>query len=608
MSFKLFTLQAFGKLKPTEKIESERAALHASYLEFLEVEKSEDLKVYKELETWVNSEGFKSRKKEIESLQFKGSHEQKDLLEYQKLAKSTKIKRFLQTKSSPELKRFEDLKDSANLKKYYELKDYVEDGDFQKEKKEIISKVFKGSPEDGHLKEYNALKKTKGIKAYFKLHGSGELEAHTKFADSETLSTFLDLKNTADKDKEGRKKCKELSRNPELKRYFKFEKSTVLKLYKETVDSHVLKRFFELEELINSDAFKKETAYLQDKKKFEKSEAFKKQQEFLQLKKNTDVLFFLSFEKSKAYKNYLDMKDSFELNRYVELKDKTESQEFLDRKAYLEDKKKWEKSEEYKKQQEFVEMAKQPKFINYFKYLGTDKFDFFKNWDIVFEDTFESNKLDDKKWICSSYWANKLVGENFSQPGDLQCFNSGKNIAINNKALQLTVKKESAKGKIWNMGAGFQPSEFSYTSDTINTGESFWLDEGIFEAKIKFAPVKQVVSFVYLLGEKASPQINLLEMGAKNRIGAFRLVEGKPEFEGQSINNLKAGKSYIFGIEKSQGKICWKINDIVMHEISSSNFNFPVHLNLASIVVNEIPNSLLPVSLTIDWVRCYKKK
>ncbi len=608
MSFKLFTLQAFGKLKPTEKIESERAALYADYQGFLDVEKSEELKVYKELEALVNSESFKARKKEIESLQFKGSHEHKDLLEYQKLAKSAKIKGFLQTSSSQELKKFESLKDSAVLKKYYQLKDYVEDGDFQTDKKEITSKVFKGSPEEGHLKEFNALKKNKGIKAYFKLQNSNQLEVHAKFANSEKLSSFLDLKNTADKDKEGKKQYKDLSRDPDIKKYFKFEKSTILKLYKETANSHDLKRYGELQELIDSEEFRKEKSYLQDKKKFEKSEAHKKQQEFLKLKKESDIVFYLSFEKSKAYKNYLDMKGSFELNRYVELKEKTESKEFLDRKTYLEDKKKWEKSEEYKKQQKFVEMAKQPKFINYFKYLGTDKFDFFKNWEIVFEDTFEASKLDDKKWICSSYWANKLFGENFSQPGDLQCFNSGKNISFKNKQLHLQVKNESKTGKIWNMGAGFQPAKFSYTSDTINTGESFWLDEGIVEAKIKFEPVKEMVSFVYLLGEKASPQINLLEMGAKNRIGAFRMVDGKTEFDGHQVSNLKSGKSYIFGIEKTKGKVVWKINDIVLHEISTIDFNFPVHINLATIVVNEVPSASLPAALTVDWVRCYKKK
>ncbi len=606
MSFKLFTLQALGKIKATEKIEAERAALYADYQEFLAVGASEDLKKYLELESWVNSDEFKKRKAEIESLQFKGSHEQKDLLEYQKLAKSKKIKLFLQTNSSNELKKFGSIKGSEKLDEYYQLKDYMDNGEFRKEKREIESQVYKGSAEQNHEKELTALKKNKGIKAYFKLHESADLKEYQDFSDSEKLKRFFDLKNTAERDKEGKKKYRELRRDAQIKKYFRFERSTQLRLYWETKGSHQLERYFELEKVIGSKEFKEKKAYLLDKKKFEKSEAFSKLQHFNNLKKDGDIVFFLKFEKSKNYINYLDLKDSFELKRYYELKEKTESKEFLERKAYLEDKKKWEKSDEYKRQQSFLGMKALPEFVKYFKYKGTDSFDFFKEWEISFEDTFEGRSLDSKKWITAGYWANKLVGDNFSQPGDLQCFNSGKNISLNNR-LSLQVKKEKATGKVWNAAAGFEPTEFEYTSDTINTGESFWMEEGIVEAKIKFSPTKEVVNFFYLLGGKASPQLNLLEMGAKNRMGALSLEDGKAVFEGTSIGNLKAGKYYLFAMELAKGKITWKINDVVIYEMQASEYGFPMHLNIATIVVNNIPASKLPANFEVEWVRCYKK-
>ena len=260
MSFKLFTLQAFGKLKSTEKIESERNALLIDYAEFLNVEGSEELKEYITLESLVNSEAFKNRKKDIQDLQFKGSHEQKDLLEFQKLAKSKKIKLYLQTSTSSELKRFETLKDSDIVKEYYVLKYYMEDGEFQKDKREVNSKIFKGSPQEGHLKEFKALKKNKGLKAYFKLNESAQLEEHDGFLKSEKLATYLDLKNATDRDKEGRRKFKKLRRDLRIIRYFRFERSSALRLYRESIDSHQLKRWFKLETLINSDAFKKEKA------------------------------------------------------------------------------------------------------------------------------------------------------------------------------------------------------------------------------------------------------------------------------------------------------------------------------------------------------------
>ncbi|NOY95978.1 MAG: hypothetical protein GXO81_06305 [Chlorobi bacterium] len=608
MSFKLFTLQILGKIKPTEKIEATRAALWDDYQEFLKVEKSDELKEYLELEKWVNSEDFKKRKKEIESLRFKGSREFNQLNEFTRLAKSKEIKKYLQLKDSAELTRFEDIKKSEKLEQFYKLQDFVEEGEYQKEKKQIKGQVYKGSVEERHLLEFVKLKKSKPLKAYFELHGSKELAEHKEFSESTKLRDYLRLRNSPEKDKEKKKKLRELKRDSRIKKYFRFERSQKLKLYREASGSHDLKRYHELEIIINSDDFIQRKAYLQDKTKFEKSDAYAKFNQYKQLKNDKDIKFFLAFEKSKIYKNYLDVKDSFDLKRYFELKEITESEEFLKRKAYLEDKKKWEKSEEYSKQQHFLSMKKFPHLVRYFKYLGKNDFDFFKNWEVVFEELFDTGKLDESKWITNSFWGNKLVKGNFSQIGDLQCFNSGKNIVLDNKKLKIQIKKEHAKGKVWNPASGFMPADFEYTSDMLCSGESFWLEEGIVEAKILFNPVKQVVSSFYLLGEKVSPQVNLLEMGAKNRFGTFLLKDGNTEFNGISIGNLKKGRPYLFRLCISKDKLVWKINDQEVFETDASQFKFPMHLNLSSIVVRDIPGSILPVNFEVSWIRCYKEK
>ena len=62
MSFKLFTLQTFGKLKATDKIETERKSLYSDYQEFLAVEKSGELKNYLERESWLSSDEFNEQK------------------------------------------------------------------------------------------------------------------------------------------------------------------------------------------------------------------------------------------------------------------------------------------------------------------------------------------------------------------------------------------------------------------------------------------------------------------------------------------------------------------------------------------------------------------
>lgn len=608
MSFKIFSLQLLGKIKSVEIIENQREKLRSDFKEFQEVEKSDELREYLKLEEWVNSEVFKNKKAEIEALKFKGSRELKQLKEFNGLKKTSKIKKYFRIADSVDLKKFDGLKDSDTLNSYFKLLEYIKDGQFEKEKKEIKSQVFKGSVEEKHWFEFRKLSKSAGIKAYLELNGSEKLKKYEAFADSEKLKGYVTLRNAPDKDKHKRKECKALRRDSEIKEYFRFEKSKKLKFCREIVDSHNLKKYNELKDYIGNDDYKKREVFLKDKKKFEKSEVYQKQQQYKQLVADEDVKFVLKFEKSGLYKNYLDVKVSFDLKRYFELDEITRSQEFLERKAYLEDDKKWEKSEEFGRQQQFLKMKDLPHLVKYFKYKGTSDFDFLKNWELSFEDDFSSAEIDSEKWSNVSFIAGKLLGDNYSMPGDLHVFANGENVKAGGK-LTLSVKKEKRAGKVWQMPAGFIPVEFDYTSDLVSTNKTFWQGDGIFEVKIKLNPIKQVVSSFYLAGENSTPRINLLEMGTKNQLGVSTIAEsGKVNFNGLDISNLKKGKSYIFSVEKSGSSLTWKINEIEVLTIHDSTLNFPLHINASSIVVYDVPGSNLPVDFDVDWVKCYSNK
>ncbi len=608
MSFKIFSLQLLGKIKTVETIENQREKLLSDFREFQEIEKSNELKKYIELETLINSDRFTKEKAEIESLQFKGSRPFKQLNEFKRLKKASNIKRYFKIADSADLTRFEKLKGSEKLIEYDKLFEYIKEGQFEKEKREIKSQVFKGSVEEKHWIDYKVLEKSPGIKAFNELNGSAVLKRHDEFSDSDKLKNFVRLRNAPDKDKQKRKECKALKRDTEIRTYMRFEKSKKLRLYRETANSHDLKKYNDLKSYVNKEEYKKREAFLKDRKKFEKSEAYKKHKRFKELVADNDVKFVLKFEKSTLYKNYLDVKGSFDLKRYYELDEIIKSQEFIERKTYLEDKKRWKKSDGFTREQEFMAMKKLPGFVKYFSYKGTTKFDFLKNWEITFEDNFQGRELNTEKWTSRSFIADKLLGDNYSMPGDLHFWANGKNIKTGGK-LTLSVKKEKGKGKVWQMPAGFVPTEFDYSSDMISTGKSFWQEDGIFEAKIKFNPQKQVVSSFSLNGENSTPRINLLEMGTKNRMGISTLnKDGKIDFTGLDITNLKKGSSYIFTVEKTGNKISWKINETEVLTGEHPNLDFPLHLNASSIVVYDMPGSSLPVDFEIEWVKCYQKK
>ena len=109
---------------------------------------------------------------------------------------------------------------------------------------------------------------------------------------------------------------------------------------------------------------------------------------------------------------------------------------------------------------------------------------------------------------------------------------------------------------------------------------------------------------IYLLGEETSPQINLLEMGARNRVGVLSKSSDGINAECGSISGLKPGEYYIFKLEWSAHSLVWKVNERVVFTLDHNIPAFKMHLNAASIMVSE--GSSLPHRFEIDWVRFYQ--
>lgn len=609
MSFKIFTLQLTGKLKSAENIEAHRVAIDKNYKAFLEAEKSDKLARYRNLESWVNSGAIQAARKELESQIFKGSREYNQLIEFEKLKKSKSIRNYFKVVGGTELPRFQRIKDSEKLKEFYALKDYAEGGAYQQEKREIEGNKFSGSVEGRYLNELTKLKKNKVLKDYLALHNSSRLTHHQKFLDSAKLHRFLELKNLPVKEKDVLKEFKQLKNDREIKEYFRFEKSSQLRHYHEINGGHIPDRYQELLKETGSAEFQKRVAYLKDKKKMEKSETWRKFKRYKDLASDPDIRFFLKFEKSPSFLNYLDTHESFALQRYNELLAITTSSDFLKRKAWLEDKKKWEKSEEYARHQHFLNLKKDAQVELYFKFVNSHDFDFCKTWEVAFVDDFDGKSLDTSKWTPNSLWADRLLGDNFSQPGDMQAYTGGKNCAIAHNKLHIRVKKEKFRSKQWQPAIGFVPVDFNYTSDTISTIKSFWQEGGIFEAKIMFSPIKEVVSSCFLQGEKNSPIVSLVELGPVCRLGIMSMDGmGKPVFSGIDLKHLKTNKFYIFGLEWDGSRLVWKINDLVVHESHVNGIEGPAHLNLTRLVISEISGSHLPVDFEIDWIKCYRRR
>lgn len=394
------------------------------------------------------------------------------------------------------------------------------------------------------------------------------------------------------------KELKKLERNSRLKRFYSMLKSNELKRFETILNSEMKKKYRELKAAVDMHSL----AAL--KKKDKQSEEYALYVEFQKINDSEEITFFKKFRKSSAHINYELMIDSPERKRFEELQKITGSKEFTARVAYLEDKHKWEKTEDAANEKRFAELQKLPQVVNFLKYKNSTAFDFFRKWNLVFEDRFESGKLDTQKWMTKSYWASQSLGQNFSQIGDLHAFTDGKNVFAG-KSLKIEVCKEKAKGMQWRIPFGFVEQEFDYTSGIVSTAGVEWWKYGILEAKVRYTPSSNLVDAVYLLGEESSPQINLVEMGAKNRLGMLSKTTDGIQEACESISGLKNGEFYIFRLEWSAHSLVWSINGREMLTVSHNIPAFKMHLNAASIVVDE-PVSNLPHCFEIDWVRFYQ--
>jgi hypothetical protein len=390
-----------------------------------------------------------------------------------------------------------------------------------------------------------------------------------------------------------------LSRNSRLKKFYSTLKSDELKKFETISKSEVLNRYKELKTAVEHHSFEAL------KKKDKQSEEYAIFNEYVKLKSSDEVRFFKKFRQSYAFRNYELMTDSPERKRLEELQEITASEEFLARVSYLEDKHKWEKTEDSEREKRFAELQKLPQLIHYLKYRHSTDFDFFKKWHLVFEDRFDSDHLDAQKWMTKSYRASESLGQNYSQSGDLHAFTDGKNIVVDGKSLKIEVRKEKVTGMQWRIPFGFVEQEFDYSSGIVSNAVTEWWKHGILEAKVRYSPDRNLVDAIYLLGEENSPQINLVEIGAKNRVGLFTGSDHGIHAESTSISGLKAGEFYIFRLEWTAHSLVWKINDRIVLTVSNQMQAFKMHLNAASIVVAE-PTNGLPHRFEIGWVRFYQ--
>jgi hypothetical protein len=619
-----------GLTPGTDSIETKNLALAKEYAELQEFSKSEMLARYEYLTKYISSKEFSDKKQQICSLIFKGSVEEKKEKEYLAQKKSKDVTFYYKYKSAPAYVLFQKMDGSKEIAEYEKLKAFIESTSYKKVEAYMKDpKKFEKTQEYQKFQEYKALAENPSFIHYFKfikdkkyndfknLYKSPkitELEALGKYIGSNEFATAKSsLKGDAFKASEAYRKFNEytkLKKSSEIRNYYKLANSPLFADYKKLNLSEELNFFNELEAFVKSPAYsnkKKEIESL----RFENTDEYAKSLDF---KKQSNAREIKGYYKAKASKELLEynrIAKSKLIPEYEELEKYIQSDGFKDRKAYLLDAKKWEKTDEYKASAEWEALKKDPKIGWYFKVKDSNKFDGLKAWNLLFEDDFTSGKVDKNKWITKYFWGEVLLNDTYALPGEKHLFNGEKNIQCNNTALKISTRKEKITGKEWNPALGFFPHEFDFTSGIINSGSSFRTKYGKIEAKIKLNPSKGVMHAFWLAGETIVPQIDIFKC-CNNRL-YFSTFWGNPAQSDSLKNDTKSmscgfikDKYFIYTLEWSPKSIVWKINGLVVKTQENNIPDSEMFVSVNSGVVAD-DAEVSAANLEIDWIRCYQK-
>jgi len=430
-------------------------------------------------------------------------------------------------------------------------------------------KLFGGITPTAKL-EKNEADLIKAMHRYAEVEKSVELADYKKLFHLVKSADFQEnkkiLKHRKYKDTEeyrNTRKCKKLQNSPSIRLYYQVLESDILKQYihfKTTPD-------YEL---------------LGDKKKVKTSETLKR---------------FKQFEHSKDYKTYIRFHDSYILKEFELLKIKVASPEFKKANDFWANENRWHNTPEFAQQERFYELAKNPDIV-FYENEKPQRFEKYRAMTLSFQDEFDWNTLDKSHWNFGfHYKSDKLIG-NHSFSNEKQANYSGKNVSVVEGILKLVTKHEKVRVRAWDTSKGFIEKEYNYTSDVLQTAESFRQKQGVFRAKLRCTG--NVQHAFWLGAESKLPHISIFHFNGK----AITLGNAnKNVIDGIQIKGLNPAQFYIYTLIWSAKELIWMINDLEVYRTASNIPLDSMYLAFNSFISQKQKGSA--GSLEVDWVRTY---
>ncbi|HEX2980123.1 MAG TPA: glycoside hydrolase family 16 protein [Anaerolineaceae bacterium] len=242
------------------------------------------------------------------------------------------------------------------------------------------------------------------------------------------------------------------------------------------------------------------------------------------------------------------------------------------------------------------------------------------NWELIFSDDFDGNRLDPDKWVTCYWWDENGCTNKGNR--ELQWYTPD-NITVENGVLRLIARQQqinASDGRVYSYTSGMVTTGRNIDDLTVPTRFSF--QYGFAEIRARVPEGKGLWPAFWMLpvGHYSKPEIDVLEfLGHETNLVHltyhYKNLDGSPGrvTEDYVGPHLPSGW-HTFAVNWSPGAITWYVDGVrrAHYEDGPTVSSEPMYLLLNLAVGGNWPgapdqNTLFPSEYQIDYVRVWKQ-
>ncbi|MBQ7530293.1 MAG: hypothetical protein IJT12_01125 [Paludibacteraceae bacterium] len=401
---------------------------------------------------------------------------------------------------------------------------------------------------------------------------------------SEELKEYLELKKVVESKEFQQNKYNLIHTN-----YKNTPTHNTISTYKKLLNDKQLQMFLEMET----------SKRLKDYLEFRNSENYIKLQSEKEVRNSLELKQMADFEKSAEYKSYLNYRNSKLPAQFKELSAEVATDEFKKQHAFWSNPNRWKTTDEYQQEVRYKQLAAKADIIFYMKQDG-DEIARMEKLHATFVDECDWLKLSESSWKPGFAYNNPKLIKQHSFANEKQANNGGRNAGAMDGKIQLFTKQEKVTATAWDAKKGFISKDFDYTSDIIQTADSFRQKEGVFMAKIR---IEGNIHHAFWLGSgERLPMVSIFHYNGKNITVGNYTNDG---FDGTVVRGISPRKYFIYSLRWTDRELVWLVNNVEVYRTTKNIPNEKLFLALSSFIDENQRGS--EGLLSVAWIRVYEQ-